>query len=105
MVGLATHNLLSAVTGIVWAVALVRGLARRSARGIGSLRVDLVRCLLYIPAYAALQVPRVARARGVSQATVRALIAQYTTGRTFGVLGESRVNVLVLNLALDRLKK
>ncbi len=57
------------------------------------------------PAYAALQVPRVARVRGLSQAAVRALVQQYTTGRTFGVLGETRVNVLELNLALDRLKK
>jgi len=56
------------------------------------------------PAYAALQVPRVARARGLSQATVQALVQQDTTGRTFGVLGEPRVNVLALNLALDRLK-
>ena len=57
------------------------------------------------PAYAALQVPRVARVRGLSQATVRALVAHYTAGRTFGVLGEPRVNALELNLALDRLKK
>ncbi len=48
MVGLATHNWLSAAMGIVWAVALVRGLARRSARGLGSFWVDLVRCLLYV---------------------------------------------------------
>ena len=57
------------------------------------------------PAYAALQVPRVARARRLSQATVRALVQKYTTGRTFGVLGEPRVNVLELNLALDRVSK
>ncbi len=48
MTGLAMHNFFSAATGIVWAVALVRGLARRSAGAIGSFWVDLVRCLLYI---------------------------------------------------------
>jgi K+-transporting ATPase ATPase A chain len=48
MTGLAFHNWVSAATGIVWAVALVRGLARRSARGIGSFWTDLVRCTLYI---------------------------------------------------------
>jgi K+-transporting ATPase ATPase C chain len=53
------------------------------------------------PAYAALQVPRVARARGVSESVVRALVGRFTDGSTFGVLGEPRVNVLLLNLALD----
>jgi len=53
------------------------------------------------PAYAALQAPRVARARGASESAVRALVDQVTNGSTFGVLGEPRVNVLLLNLALD----
>lgn len=53
------------------------------------------------PAYAALQVARVARVRGLSQARVRALVQRYTTGATLGVLGAPRVNVLELNLALD----
>ena len=57
------------------------------------------------PAYAALQVARVAKARGLSQATVRALVRKYTSGRTLGVLGAPRVNVLELNLALDQTKK
>jgi K+-transporting ATPase ATPase C chain len=47
------------------------------------------------------QIPRVARTRGTSEERVRALVEQCTAGRVFGVLGEPRVNVLELNLALD----
>jgi len=53
------------------------------------------------PAYADLQVARVAQARDISQEEVRKLVAKYTDGSTFSVLGEPRVNVLKLNLALD----
>jgi K+-transporting ATPase ATPase C chain len=49
------------------------------------------------------QVPRVARVRGLSEEAVRALVNQYTVGRQFGILGELRVNVLELNLALNKL--
>lgn len=53
------------------------------------------------PAYAQLQVNRVAKARGVSAETVRTLVAEYTEGRTLGFFGEPRVNVVELNIALD----
>lgn len=54
------------------------------------------------PAAADYQVARVAAARGMTPARVRAIVAEATAGRTFGVLGEARVSVLACNLALDR---
>ncbi len=56
-------------------------------------------------AYAEFQVPRVARERQMSEETVRQLIRQHTEGRQWGVLGEARVNVLMLNLALNSLAR
>jgi len=53
------------------------------------------------PANARLQVPRVARARGVSEAVVAGIVAQHIQGRQFGFFGEPRVNVLLLNIAVD----
>ena len=54
------------------------------------------------PANAVLQVARVARARGVPPAEIDALLEQHITGRRLGIFGEPRVNVLDLNLALQR---
>jgi len=56
------------------------------------------------PAAAAFQVRRVASERGLSEDQVSILVDKQTEGRTFGILGEPRVNVLLLNLALDELK-
>jgi K+-transporting ATPase ATPase C chain len=56
-------------------------------------------------ANAELQIPRVAKARGISEDNVRALVKQNTTGRDLGVFGEPRVNVMTLNFALDQLPR
>jgi potassium-transporting ATPase KdpC subunit len=53
------------------------------------------------PAAAEFQVPRVARERGLSVDTVRTFVREHTEGRQLAILGEPRVNVLELNLALD----
>lgn len=57
------------------------------------------------PAAALYQAHRIAKARGLSDNAVRDLIEAATIGRTFGLLGEPRVNVLLVNLALDRLAR
>jgi K+-transporting ATPase ATPase C chain len=57
------------------------------------------------PAAALYQIRRVARARGLEEAKVRSLISIHTEGRQFGILGEPRINVLELNLALNALRQ
>jgi K+-transporting ATPase ATPase C chain len=85
--------------------------ARVAALGGGPVPADLVTASAsgldpdISPAAAALQVARVARARGLPEDEVRALVNRSILGRAYGVLGEPRVNVLALNLALDDLKR
>ena len=56
------------------------------------------------PAAAEFQISRIARERGISESALRNLVQKHTTQRDLGLLGEPRVNVLELNLALDQLK-
>lgn len=56
------------------------------------------------PKAAEFQVERIARVRKIPESSVRKLIDKYTTGKTFGILGENRVNVLLVNLELDGYK-
>lgn len=55
------------------------------------------------PAAAEFQIPRVAKERGVAETELRGIVARFTEGRQLGFLGEPRVNVLLLNLELDRI--
>jgi K+-transporting ATPase ATPase C chain len=57
------------------------------------------------PQYAAIQVDRVAKARGLSDTAVMGLVTKFTQGRDAGFLGEPRVDVLTLNIALDKLRR
>ena len=102
--GPTSQTLISTVETRVADVVKTDGVAR------GSVPVDMVTSSGsgldsdISPDNAAVQVARVAKARGLSIESVKQLVAQHTLGRDLGFLGEPRVNVLELNLALDGVK-
>lgn len=83
------------------------GEAMRQATGAASLPADAITTSGsgldpdVSPAFAEIQVPRIAEARGLAADEVKRIVAAATAGRTLGVLGEPRINVLAVNLALD----
>lgn len=90
-------------------VARVAALRRADPGNTASIPADLVTASAsgldpdISPAAAEYEVPRVARVRGIAPPRLRALVAEHTESRTFGILGEPRVNVLALNRALEAL--
>jgi potassium-transporting ATPase KdpC subunit len=103
--GPTSKQLVSQVASRVAAAERVEGAGR------GSVPVDLVTGSGsgldpdVSPGSAYLQVPRIARVRGLPEARVRSLVAAHVTGRQLGFLGEPRVNVLELNLALEGMQR
>jgi K+-transporting ATPase ATPase C chain len=90
------------------AARVAADLARVREEGAGPVPIDLVTASAsgldphISPAAAIYQVPRVARERGVAEAAIRRLVEEHVEGRQWGVFGEPRVNVLRLNLALEK---
>lgn len=90
--------------------ATIAALKKANPQAVGEPPMDLITSSAsgidpdISPEGAAWQVPRVAAARHMTPAAVKAIVDAHTSGRTFGILGEPRVNVLALNNALDAVK-
>jgi K+-transporting ATPase ATPase C chain len=102
--GPTSSNLVANITGNIASYRSDNGMATNAAVPADAVTESASGLDPHISlANAALQVPRVAKVRGMTEAQVRALVAQNTSGRDFGVFGEPRVNVMTLNFALDGL--
>jgi len=100
--GPSNQKLIDAVTDRTAAYRLENGLAAETLVPVDAVTTSASGLDPDIsPANALLQAGRVAKARNISESQVRIVVDRYTEGRTLGILGEPRVNVLKLNLALD----